>query len=117
VINIILVVIMRTMDEWEVDVGTRVRELRMLAGVTQADLAKRANVAIGAVASLERGRGSTLKTFIAVTRALDRTTWLDQISPAVAISPIQMMRDQGRRQPRQRVYRRRSHPDQAEQDV
>lgn len=116
-INIILVVIMRTVGEWEVEVGARVRELRMLAGVTQTDLAHRANIAVGAVAALERGRGSTLKTFIAVTRALDRTTWLEQISPEVTISPIQMMRDQGRRQPRQRVYRRRTRPGAAEQDV
>lgn len=108
---------MRTLGECEVEVGARVRELRMLMGVTQADLAKQANVAVGAVASLERGRGSTLKTFIAVTRALDRTTWLEQISPAVTISPIQMMRDQGRRQPRQRVYQRRSRLDAAQQDV
>jgi transcriptional regulator with XRE-family HTH domain len=104
--------IVRTIDEWEVEIGAQVRSVRMLAGVSQADLAKRANVAIGALAGLEGGRGSTLKTLVAVVRALDRTEWLEQLSPPIAISPMQMLRDQQRRKPRQRVYAPRPRRDQ-----
>jgi transcriptional regulator with XRE-family HTH domain len=104
--------IVRTIDEWEVEIGAQIRSVRLLAGASQADLAKRANVAIGALAGLEGGRGSTLKTLVAVVRALDRTEWLEQLSPPIAISPMQMLRDQQRRKPRQRVYAPRPRPDQ-----
>ncbi len=97
-------VIVQTIEEWEAEIGAQIRTVRMLAGISQADLAKRANVAIGALAGLEGGRGSTLKTLIAVVRALDRTEWLEQLSSQIAISPMQMLRDQQRRKPRQRVY-------------
>lgn len=96
--------ILRTIDEWEAEIGAQVRAARMLAGTSQADLAKRANVAVGAIAGLEAGRGSTLKTLVAVVRALDRTQWLEQLSPLITISPMQMLRDQQRNKPRQRVY-------------
>ncbi len=96
--------ILRTIQEWEVEIGTQVRAVRMLAGISQTDLAKRANVAVGAIAGLEAGRGSTLKTLVAVVRALDRTQWLEQLSPLISISPVQMLRDQQRNKPRQRVY-------------
>ena len=96
--------ILRTVEEWEVEIGAQVRVVRMLAGTSQADLAKRANVAVGAIAGLEAGRGSTLKTLVAVVRALDRTPWLEQLSPLISISPMQMLRDQQRNKTRQRVY-------------
>jgi len=101
-------VVQRTVDEWEVEIGRQVRALRMLVGQTQANLAKQANVAVGALAALERGSGSTLKTLVSVTRALGRTDWLQQLSPAITISPLQIARDEHRNRPRQRVYTRRS---------
>jgi transcriptional regulator with XRE-family HTH domain len=96
--------IVRSTGDWEVEVGTQVRALRMLANLTQAELARRANIAVGAVAGLEHGRGSTLRTLIAVTRALGQTSWLEQLAPHPMVSPIQQLRDQKRNSPRQRVY-------------
>ena len=96
--------IVRTVAEWEAEIGAQVRTVRMLAGISQAELAKRANVAVGALARLESGRGSTLKTLVALVRSLDRTEWLEQLSPLITISPMQMLRDHRRLKPRQRVY-------------
>ena len=96
--------IVRTVEEWEAEIGAQIRTVRMLAGISQADLAKRANVSVGALAGLEGGRGSTLKTLVALVRSLDRTDWLEQLSPLITISPMQMWRDQQRQKPRQRVY-------------
>jgi transcriptional regulator with XRE-family HTH domain len=102
--------IVRTVEEWEAEIGVQIRTVRMLAGISQTDLAKRANVAVGALAGLENGRGSTLKTLVALVRSLDRTEWLEQLSPLITISPMQMLRDQQRQKPRQRVYAPRPRP-------
>ena len=60
----------QTVEEWEARLGEQVR---FACGLNQAGLAELANVSIGAVSNLERGRGSSLKTVAAVAKALDRT--------------------------------------------
>ena len=91
-----------TIDEWEAVVGEHVRAARIASDLDQTALAAIANVSIGALSNLERGKGSSLKTLIAVARALGRTDWLDALAPAVTISPLQMLRAK-KTEPRQRM--------------
>ncbi len=84
--------IQRTVEEWEADLGRQVRTSRVARGVEQADLAALANISVATLSNLERGKGSTLKTLIAVARALDRTEWLEHFAPEVTVSPMQMLR-------------------------
>jgi transcriptional regulator with XRE-family HTH domain len=86
----------RTIDEWEAAVGQQVRELRDRAGLTQSELARRADVSIGAVQGLEYGSGSRLATLISVLRALGRASWLEQLAPPVTVSPMQLLAEQER---------------------
>jgi transcriptional regulator with XRE-family HTH domain len=93
--------------EWEQRIGSQVRSARITAGLTQAELARRANLSETSVRNLEQGSGSTLKTLVAVARVLDRTNWLDELDPQPAgPSPIELLR-QSRSQPSrpQRVRR------------
>ncbi len=82
----------RTLDEWEARVGEQVRAARVASNLDQARLAALANVSVGALSNLERGKGSSLKTLLAVVRALGRTEWLEALAPPVAVSPMQMLR-------------------------
>ncbi|MEQ1874983.1 MAG: helix-turn-helix transcriptional regulator [Ilumatobacteraceae bacterium] len=91
-----------TIDEWERVVGEQVRSARIAGELDQAGLAAAANVSVGALANLERGAGSSLKTVIAVVRALGRTDWLEALAPPVTISPLQMLRSK-QQTPRRRV--------------
>ena len=91
-----------TIDEWEVVVGEHVRAARIASDLNQTGLAAIANVSIGALSNLERGKGSSLKTLIAVARALGRTDWLNALAPPVTVSPLQMLRAK-KSSPRQRV--------------
>ena len=91
-----------TIDEWEAVVGDHVRSARIANDLDQAALAAIANVSIGTLSNLERGKGSSLKTLIAVARALGRTDWLDALAPPVTVSPLQMLRAK-KSSPRQRV--------------
>ena len=82
----------RTSDELEQLVGEQVRAARIARNLDQASLAALANLSVGAVSSLEQGKGSSLKTLVSVVRALDRTDWLEALAPAVTVSPMQMLR-------------------------
>ena len=82
----------RTVDEWETLVGEQVRAARISSDLDQARLAALADVSVGAISNLERGKGSSLKTLVAVVRALERTDWLEALAPPVTVSPMQMLR-------------------------
>jgi transcriptional regulator with XRE-family HTH domain len=81
-----------TTEEWEKIVGEQIRAARISNNLDQAALSDLANVSIGALSNLERGRGSSLTTVVAVVRALGRTDWLESLAPRVTISPLQMLR-------------------------
>ncbi|MEN9621492.1 MAG: hypothetical protein RL499_1685 [Actinomycetota bacterium] len=80
-----------TLDEWEQQVGAAIRRLRLDAELDQLELAVRANVSRSAVQALERGKGSRLRTLLAVLRALDRTDALDAIMPPDGPTPLEVL--------------------------
>ena len=86
----------RSIDDWQVDLGRQVSELRLRSGRTQAELAREANVSVSAIHALEHGTGSSLATLISVLRVLDRADWLDDLAPPATISPLAMLRERQR---------------------
>jgi len=78
-------------SDWEHYLGTQIRKVRIQKQMTQAELASRSGISVAALASLENGKGSTLKTFVAVLLVLDKQMWLSSIAPKVSISPMQML--------------------------
>lgn len=92
----------RTVEEWETLVGEQLRAERITHNLDQVRLATLADVSVGALSNLERGKGSSLKTLVCVLRALGRTDWLEALAPPVTISPIQMLRAK-QKTPRSRV--------------
>ncbi|MCL4445559.1 MAG: helix-turn-helix domain-containing protein [Actinobacteria bacterium] len=96
-----------TVEEWERLVGEQVREARIAADLDQERLAALADLSVGALSNLERGKGSSLKTLVAVVRALGRTDWLESLAPPVTVSPMQMLRAK-QRTPRKRLRVRTS---------
>jgi DNA-binding XRE family transcriptional regulator len=93
-------VVRRTLAEWETEIGRQVRVLRKRAGLTQAGLARSANVSVGTIRNLESGAGSTLSTLVAVARALGRTEWLEALAPPVTVSPLELLAARDRREDR-----------------
>lgn len=95
-----------TTEDWEALVGEQVRTLRIAKGLDQAQLAELAGVSLGTVKGVEQGRGSTLRSLVRLTRALDREEWLRGLAPRPTVSPIDVLRS-SRTEPRRRVYRAR----------
>ncbi|HEY3301306.1 MAG TPA: helix-turn-helix domain-containing protein [Methylophilaceae bacterium] len=100
--------IMRSIEDFEFELGEQVRNLRIKRELDQKGLASNANISLGALMNLENGRGSTLKTMIKVLRILGREDWLLMLSPQSAISPLAMLRDQKKKEPRRKVFRPRA---------
>lgn len=96
-------------DAHQRDLGEQIRRGRIALNLTQADLAGQANISVSAVRALEAGRGSSLRSFIRVIGALDRQEWLSQLWPDTSLSPVAIMRDLHRTQPRQRATGPRKH--------
>ena len=94
----------KTPEEWEVELGLQVRDLRLRQNIYQQRLADQAGVALNVVKRLESGKGSTLTSLIKILRALGRAEWLDTLAPTVSISPMQML---NARPKRQRASRKR----------
>ena len=92
----------QTVQEWEALVGEQIRQARIAADLEQERLAALADVSVNTLSNLERGKGSSLKTLIAVVRALGRTDWIEALAPSVTVSPLQMLRTK-QKAPRSRV--------------
>lgn len=85
-------------ERWEAHIGEQLRRARQQEGLSQADLARKANINRNSISSLERGEGSSLSTLIKVVRALDRAEWLDALAPDPGPSPLALLREQQARQ-------------------
>jgi transcriptional regulator with XRE-family HTH domain len=96
----------KAIDEIQSDFGQQLRLLRLRRGLDQRELAREAGVALNAVKRLESGRGATVASLIKVLRTLDRVDWLATLSPAVSISPLDLVKARPARQ-RAFVKRRR----------
>lgn len=79
-----------TIEEFETDVGEQIKSLRLKQNIDRASLALRAGCSVSALKNLEYGAGSTLRTLIAVVRALGREDWLRNVAPMSTISPLSM---------------------------
>jgi transcriptional regulator with XRE-family HTH domain len=91
-----------TIEEFETDVGEQIKSLRLQQNIDRATLALRAGCSVSALKNLEYGAGSTLRTLIAIVRALGREDWLRNVAPMATISPLNIPKA-GRTRQRARV--------------
>ena len=77
-----------TPEELEEAAGEALKQLRLLRNLPRRVLAERAGISESALKNLELGQGTTLKTFMAVVRALGRSEWLNTLAPVITVSPM-----------------------------
>lgn len=82
--------------------GEGLSRLRLQKGLTQAEVARQANIAVTSLQRIERGTGGTIATLMRILTALDATAWLDGLAPEVSVSPLDLIRR--RRSVRKRAY-------------
>lgn len=64
-----------------------VKLYRIALNIDQATLAERAGINVRTLRNLEAGRGTTLRTFVAVLTALGRQPWLRLLIPKSVTPP------------------------------
>ena len=98
-----MVIASKTDSEILEELGGRLRSYRLQLNLSQAELATRAGVSRTTIRDAELGKDSQLSTLVKFLRALGRLDNLDAFLPTPSISPIQLMKRQGK--PRQRARR------------
>jgi len=98
----------------EKEIGQRLKALRLRKNISQQALASAACTHRNVISSLENGKGSTLGTLIAVLRELDSLTELDSFIPEIAISPIELLKTQGKQRKRASGGRQGDQPETSE---
>lgn len=81
------------------ELGQRLKQARLNANITQAELAKRAGVSRKIVLSAEKGQAQ-LENFAALLLALGLAEQLNNFMPKPQISPIQLQKLQGKKRER-----------------
>ena len=81
------------------ELGGRLKQARLNADFTQAEVASLAGVSRKAVLNAEKGK-TQLETLVAIMLALNLSDQLDQFLPLQNISPIQLAKLQGRKRQR-----------------
>ena len=97
-----MVIASKTDSEILKELGGRLRSYRLQMNVTQAELATRAGVSRTTIRDAELGKDSQLYTLVKFLRALGRLDNLDAFLPSPSVSPIQLMKRQGKPRPRAR---------------
>lgn len=85
--------------------GERLTQRRLQRNLSQAELAEQAGISRRTLVRLEGGQSTQLANFVRVLRALDLLGDLDQVVPPTPPSPLELLRNEGRR--RQRASGRR----------
>jgi putative transcriptional regulator len=84
-----------TVDAQLVELGERLKALRISARITQARLAQTAGMARATLQRLEGGQGGDLRNFLAVLAALGKSEALEVLLPEVPLSPVELLKRAG----------------------
>ena len=79
----------RDSDDWEAYLGAELRRMRLQMNISQAEAAERTGLSANTVANAEKGKGSSLGTFVKLLQLYGKEQWLETLSPQASISPIQ----------------------------
>lgn len=86
-----------TPEELEAKLGEDIKSLRLQKNITRKMLCERAGISENALRNLEGGNGSTIKTLTRTLKALNRESWLAQISPKTSINPLHLTKEKEQR--------------------
>ncbi len=78
------------------EICSNLKQMRLNKNLSQADLAQMAGLNRVTISRMEAGRAATLLTFVQVLRALDKLDVLDIFREESEISPLNLLKMQGK---------------------
>ncbi len=82
------------------ELGSRISRRRIAARLTQSQVAKEAGISKRTVERIENGASAQLSSLIRLLRALDLVAGLEALVPAERPSPMELLRNRGKRRVR-----------------
>lgn len=82
------------------EIGHRLRDIRLYKNYTQADIAQMAGVSVVTIGKAERGDAVSMMNFIAILRALKLLDNLEMLVPEQTVSPMELLKLQGKKRTR-----------------
>jgi transcriptional regulator with XRE-family HTH domain len=92
-------------QELQIELGRRMRQLRLSRNIDQRTVAEKAGIARAALQNLEAGRGSSLQTLLRTLKALDYLEGIEMLAPQPTVNPLALLKTKS---PPQRVRHPRS---------
>ncbi len=78
------------------ELGIRIQRRRLALNISQSELTRKAGVARKVIQNIEGGRGSTLKGWVRILRALGLIAGLELLFPESGPSPLELAKLKGR---------------------
>ena len=95
----------RSPEELQVELGRRIRQLRLSRNLDQRTVAEKAGIARAALQNLEAGRGSSIQTLVRTLKALNFLEGIEILAPEPTVNPLALLKT---RKPPQRARRSRT---------
>lgn len=96
------------------EIGQRVAHLRILRGMTQAELATRSGISRFAISRLENGAGGVrIENFFSVLRQLDILSRMETVLDSLELTPIQVSERELKKQVLPKRVRPKKHTSEA----
>src|SRR5271167_2095813 len=78
--------------ELQVELGRRLRQLRLSRNVNQRTTAEKAGVTRAALQNLEAGRGSSVQTLLRTLKALNYLEGIEILAPQPTVNPLALLK-------------------------
>jgi transcriptional regulator with XRE-family HTH domain len=95
----------KTPQELQIELGSRMRQLRLYRNIDQRAAAEKAGITRAALQNLEAGRGSSLQTLLRTLKALDYLEGIEMLAPQPTVNPLALLKT---KTPPQRARHHRS---------
>lgn len=82
----------KTPNELQVELGNRLREIRLQRNLGQRTIAEKAGIAEKSLRNLEAGRGSSVDTLVRTLKALDFLDGIEMLAPEPSVNPLALLR-------------------------
>lgn len=103
----------RSSAELQIELGRRLRQLRLHRNIDQRTLAEKAGISLTALQKLEAGRGSTVRTLLRTLKALNYLEGIEMLAPEPTVNPLALLTST---KPQQRVRRPHANKKQKKED-
>ena len=79
-------------QELQVELGLRIRQLRLSRNIDQRAVAEKAGVTRAALQNLEAGRGSSVQTLLRTLKALNYLEGIEMLAPQPTVNPLALLK-------------------------